>query len=316
MSRSVRVKLTYDGPTSAPPQVIVKFASEHPGSLALATALNMYELEVGFYRDIAPLTEMRIPQCHLADFDPISKAFTLVLEDLSLHSRAGDVLTPENLDVVSDILAELVGLQAPLWNSTVLRKFPWITPQATTASMLDQMAQGLPGFLERFGHGLSDDHLELFERVLPRVGDWARSWKEPLVVQHGDFRLDNFAFGTSDDAPPVTVFDFQTIRIGPPGVDVAYLIGASLSVEDRRASDRDLLTGYHQRLLASGVEGFSFDDCWRSYREGTLYGVTMFVGAACQFEPSERGDRVILDQIRRYADMAVELDAAAAVNLA
>ena len=40
-----------------------------------------------------------------------------------------------------------------------------------------------------------------------------------------------------------------------------------------------------------------------------MYGVFLFVGMASQVESTERGDRVIADQIRRYADMALDLDA-------
>jgi hypothetical protein len=36
---------------------------------------------------------------------------------------------------------------------------------------------------------------------------------------------------------------------------------------------------------------------------------------ASQVESSERGDRIIVDQIRRYADMALDLDSPLAAGL-
>jgi aminoglycoside phosphotransferase (APT) family kinase protein len=155
----------------------------------------------------------------------------------------------------------------------------------------------------------------LFESVLPRAGEWARSWKAPTVIQHGDFRPDNLLFGTAPGTPAVTVIDFQTVRLGPPGLDPAYLLASSLSTEDRGVAERDLINEYHQRLLGAGVEGFEFEDCWAAYREGAMYGVFLFVGMAGQVESTERGDRLIADQIRRYADMALELDAPQAAGL-
>jgi aminoglycoside phosphotransferase (APT) family kinase protein len=184
-----------------------------------------------------------------------------------------------------------------------------------TLQMFDQFPLGLGPFVERFGDKLEPDHVALFEAVLPRAGDWARSWRAPTVVQHGDFRTDNVMFGASPGAAPVTIIDFQTVRLGPPGVDLAYFIGASLSTEDRRAGDRELIAEYHGRLAAAGVEGFSFEDCWQSYREGALYGVFLFVGLASQVESTERGDQVIAEQIKRYARMAIDLDAAGAAGL-
>jgi aminoglycoside phosphotransferase (APT) family kinase protein len=171
-------------------------------------------------------------------------------------------------------------------------------------------------FIARFGDALDAAHVQLFESVLPRAGEWVRSWRPPTVVQHGDFRSDNLLHGTVAGTPPITVIDFQTVRLGPPGLDPAYFLGSSLPTEQRRAAERDLITEYHQRLLAGGVQGFDFDACWAAYREGALYGVFLFVGMAGQVESTERGDRLIADQIRRYADMALDLDAAQAAGLA
>ena len=46
-----------------------------------------------------------------------------------------------------------------------------------------------------------------------------------------------------------------------------------------------------------------------------MYGGFLFVGMASQVESTERGDRVIVNQIRRYADMAIDLDAPRAAGL-
>lgn len=314
MARSARATLSYEG-GEGPASVVVKYPTDDEGSFGLAQATRMYELEVAFYRDVAPIVTASVPGCRLAVHDPETGLFTLVLEDLSAHSRPGDVLTLSTLDDASAVLAELVGLQAPTWNNTELLELPWLADDAPTLGMFDQFPLGLEPFIERFQAVLEPEHVELFQSVLPKSGQWARSWRPPTVVQHGDFRTDNIMFGTTPDAPPVTIIDFQTVRLGPPGLDVAYFVGASLSTEDRQAGDRDLIAEYHGRLQAAGIEGFSFDDCWQSYREGALYGVFLFVGLASQVESTERGDQVIAEQIKRYADMAIDLDAAGAAGL-
>ena len=315
IARMARARLTYADGAEGPESVMVKFATDDEGSFGLAVATGMYELEVSFYRDVAPLVNASIPTCYFAEHDPESHNFTLVLEDLSGRTRPGDVLTLSTLDEAADVLAELVGLQAPTWNNPKLQELPWLADPARTLGMFDQFPLGLEPFIERFGSALEPDHVKLFESVLPRSGEWARSWKPPTVVQHGDFRTDNIMFGDAPGTPPVTIIDFQTVRLGPPGLDVAYFVGASLSTEDRRAGDEDLISGYHEQLLASGVEDFDFDACWQSYREGALYGVFLFVGLASQVESTERGDQVIAEQIRRYADMAIDLEAPAAAGL-
>jgi len=314
IARSARATLSYDG-GHGPASVVVKFATDDPGSFGLAQAMRMYELETAFYRDVAPSVTASIPACHLARHDPGSGHFTLVLEDLSAHSRPGDVLTPATLDEAATVIAELVGLQAPTWDNAALLELPWLADNALTLQIFDSFPLGLEPFVTRFGERLEPEHVALFETALPKSSKWVRSWSSPTVVQHGDFRTDNIMFGTAPGAAPVTVLDFQTVRLGPPGVDLAYFIGAALSAEDRRAGDKHLVRGYHEGLQAAGIKDFSFDDCWQSYREGALYGVFLFVGMASQVESTERGDQVIAEQIKRYASMAIDLDAVGAASL-
>jgi hypothetical protein len=316
MARMVRATLGYVGPTSSPNSLLVKFPTDDAGSLGVAHAMGMYELETRFYRDIAPLVpDMGLPACYLAALSDDAKKFTLVLEDLSGDLRAGDVLSPSTVDECSQTLAELAKFQAPLWNSSAVSALDWIADPARTIGVFDALPTGLQPFLTRFGDQLDPTHVKLFERVVPRAGEWVRSWKAPTVVQHGDFRSDNIMFSTSPANRRVAVIDFQTVRLGPPGVDPAYYLGSALSTEDRRGAERDLITDYHEQLLSGGVTGFDFDACWDNYREGPMYGVLLFVGMAGQVASTERGDLLIVDQIRRYADMALDLDAPTAAGL-
>jgi hypothetical protein len=296
--------------------VIVKFPTDDAGSLGLAQAMGMYELEVHFYKDIAPLVgAMGIPRCFLAEHDPESGMFTLVLEDFSGRARPGDVLTACTPDECAATLSELVAFQTPLWNSSAVAELGWLADPRRTLGVFDSLSAGLAPFIDRFGAALDPDHVKLFERVMPQSGAWVRSWESPTVVQHGDFRTDNLLFGTSAGTAPVTVIDFQTIRLGPPGLDPAYFLGSSVPTEERRKVERDLITEYHHQLVSGGVENFDFDACWQAYRAGAMYGVFLFCGMASQVESTERGDRVIVNQIRRYADMALDLDAPAAAGL-
>jgi aminoglycoside/choline kinase family phosphotransferase len=316
LARMVRAELVFDTSTDVPKTLIVKYPSDDQRSLGFALTLGMYELEVRFYREVAPLLgEMRIPTCYLAEVEPDSGMFTLVLEDLSESTRPGDVLTESTPDECSAVLAQLVNLQAPLWSSGASSQLGWLSDPTRTTQLFDGLAVGLEPFLERFGSALDPDHVDLFKSVMPKAGEWARSWKAPTVLQHGDFRSDNVMFGVAPGAPPVTVIDFQLIRLGPPGFDPAYFLASSLSSETRREVERDLITEYHQRLVSAGVSGFDFDQCWAAYREGAMYGVFMFCGAANQVEATERGDRMVLNQVERYADMALDLESPAAAGL-
>jgi Ecdysteroid kinase-like family len=317
IARMVRATLTYAGPTTAPSSVVVKYPTDDPGSYGLAQAMGMYELETRFYLDIAPLVpDMGLARCYLAQLADDATNFNLVLEDLSGTAVAGDVLRAASADECSRALAELVAFQAPLWNSKKVAELEWLADPRRTIGVFDSLPAGLETFIARFGERLDASHVKLFESVLPRAGEWVRSWKPPTVVQHGDFRSDNVMYPTDPSSDRTVVVDFQTVRLGPPGLDVAYFLGASLPTDQRRAVERDLIAEYHQRLVNSGVEDFDFDAAWAAYREGAMYGVFLFVGMGAQVEDSERAVAVITDQIRRYADMALDLEAPRAAGLA
>lgn len=318
IARMVRATLTYSGDApDAPKSLIVKYPTDDPGSLGVAQAMGLYDQEVRFYQDIAPLVpEMSIPASYLAEIDDSGARFTLVLEDFGGRTKPGDAFTASSLQECADTLEQLVKFQAPLWNSAEVAKLGWIGDPARTHGVFDLLAQGLPPLVARFGDGLSDEHVKLFEAVLPHAGQWARSWKAPLVVQHGDFRNDNTLLGITPDAPPVTVIDFQTVRLAPPGLDPAHFLASALSTPTRREVERQLIADYHAKLVAAGVENFSAEQCWNSYREGALYAVFLFAGMAAQTEQTERNDRVIVEQLGRYADMAIDLESAKVAGLA
>jgi hypothetical protein len=316
IARMVRATLTYSGPTSGPKSVVVKYPTDDPGSYGLAKAMGFYELETRFYQDIAPLVpDMGLAQCYLAQLADDAITFNLVLEDLSETAVPGDILKAATADQCSRALGELVAFQAPLWNSLKVAALEWLADPRRTIATFDALPAGLQPFIARFGERLDASHIKLFEAVLPQAGKWVRSWKAPTVVQHGDFRSDNVLYPKDPASERTVVVDFQTVRLGPPGLDVAYFLGGSLPAEERRAVESDLLAEYHQRLVSSGVDGFDFDAAWTAYRQGALYGVFLIVGMGAQVEDSENANTLVTAMARSYADMAIDLEAPQAAGL-
>lgn len=316
MTNMVRARLGYADASDAPTSLLVKYPSDDEGNFGIAKVMGLYELEVRFYRDIAPrLPSMSIPRCYAAQLEENTGRFTLALEDRSAGTQPGTHMSTVTQEQCSAVFRELAHFQAPLWNSPLLSEIAWLNDSRRTLGIFDAMSAGLEPFLARFGKLLAADHIELFETVLPRAGEWARSWKAPRVLQHGEFRAGNVLFGTTAEAAPVTVIDFQTVRVGPPGVDPAYFMGGSMPAADRRKMERAIIKEYHERLLSAGVTGFDWDACWKAYREGAMYGVYLLVGMAGMVEPSERNDKVIMSLVQQFATMALDLEAPQAAGL-
>jgi hypothetical protein len=119
--------------------------------------------------------------------------------------------------------------------------------------------------------------------------------------------MDNVFFPDDADTPAL-VFDWQAASLGPPLVDVTLYLGGCLTLEDRRANERELLAEYHRGLLSHGVSGFSFDDLWESYRWSVLYGLLLSVPFSVQLERTERGDKLFAGMVRGYAALARDID--------
>ena len=129
----------------------------------------------------------------------------------------------------------------------------------------------------------------------------------PSCLVHGDFRLDNVLFGIDGGAPPVTVVDWQTARLGSGPADVAYFVGAGLLPHDRRRYETDLLGHYVEALAERGVvaDRQSIED---AYRVGTTSGYIMAVIASQIVEQTERGDRMFVAMASRHAGQIVDAD--------
>ena len=73
---------------------------------------------------------------------------------------------------------------------------------------------------------------------------------------------------STPDRPGVAAVDWQTVALGLPARDVAYFLGTSLAVDDRRAHEQALVAAYHGALAGHGVGGYTLDECWDDYRFG------------------------------------------------
>jgi len=82
-----------------------------------------------------------------------------------------------------------------------------------------------------------------------------------------------------------------------------------LLTEDRRAHEDGLVRGYHEALLAAGVTGYGWEDCWTDYRRGTFAGLLMAVGASMMVERTERGDEMFMAMAARHSQHVLDLDA-------
>jgi hypothetical protein len=300
LSVSLRARFDVAAPASGLPRsVVVKIPS---ADQALRSFLGQaYLSEIGFYRDLRATVDVDAPACHLAVASPDATSFTLILEDMAPAAQ-GDQITGATVAEVAMATRNLAGLHGPRWGDPSLRDSPWLpAPSLALAQAYPLM---LPGVAERLGGALSpQDHVTLQE-VSDVLADFflARSHRYSLI--HGDYRLDNLLFGPDGR---VTAVDWQTLMVGLPARDLAYVIGTSLSIADRRAAEADLVLGYWEELLTRGVTGYSLEECFDDYRLGMLHCPLIAVLGMAYGTPTERGDAMFAAMIERSSQAIRDL---------
>jgi hypothetical protein len=306
MADTVRIAFTTaDGSERS---VVAKFASADEGSRTTGVLTRAYEVEVGFYRELAARVEARVPGCYHAEREPDSGWFVVVLEDVA-DGVQGEQLDGCSVEVAEAALVELAGLHGPTWSDPVSAGTPWLQRGGPSADrFLTELVTPLwPAFVERYGDRLAPDHRALGDRFVAGLGPWLARRPEGTTVVHGDFRLDNLLFRPGDPRP--VVVDWQTAAWGSAAADVGYFLGGSLLADDRRRHTDRLLDTYHRALVERGVAGYPRERLDEDVRLLCFSGLLMSIGASMLVRRTERGDAMFVTSVERYAAQALDLGA-------
>ena len=305
-SRNVRFPLEWAEPEGRPSSVVGKFPTQDEAARAAAFGNGTYHKEHVFYTRLRPTVDIRTPEVYGALYDESIPDFVIVMEDLA-DSAQGDQLQDFTVDQAALAIEQAVALHAPRWGDESLSQITGATPEESAQFLEAVYGTTLEGTLERLGSRLDDETVALARDLAPVIGRWALGTGTPSTLVHLDFRPDNFLFGTTADAPPLAVVDWQTIAYGLATSDVAYLLGGSFEPAERAQVERDLLEEYRGRLEASGIE-YDADTCWRDYRFGAIWGVALSSIATMLAEQTERGDELLATMLRRNAHQVLDLE--------
>ena len=242
-----------------------------------AKLFPIYENEVKFYKYARPGLDLEVPVALGARYDPMSKRFMVIMEDLGLRG-AKFALQSDEPDVhktqaVLDVHAKL---HATFWESPRFKTDLSFIQTHLEGSMEDLMhglvRNGIQGELEKqvvkrelMGRlGMTED--EMF---------WAteavklHQSRLPQTLVHGDSHFGN-TYALPDGKHGLA--DWQLCVRGYAMHDISYLINTSLSIELRRKHERELLAFYRDRLSYYGVANPpDLETLWTEFRIGTLW---------------------------------------------
>jgi aminoglycoside phosphotransferase (APT) family kinase protein len=92
---------------------------------------------------------------------------------------------------------------------------------------------------------------------------------KPRCLIHGDSHLGNTC--ALPDGSRLW-FDWQLVRRGRPWRDYSYFVAGSLSVDDRRRREADLMRIYCEAMASRGVE-LDVGECFDEYRRWIFWGL-------------------------------------------
>jgi aminoglycoside phosphotransferase (APT) family kinase protein len=232
--------------------------------------------EAGFYRDLAPRAGVAVPVCRYAGIDPVVGNGLVVMEDVVAQGgRFLSALEPYSVEEARSSLDELATLHATHWGAPVRASPPWLrnrladlaetplrSPEELQKLLDDERGDPLPGELR------DARRLTAALRALA-----LRTANRPQALVHGDAHAGNIYVLAGRTA----LIDWQLLQRSHWSIDVAYHIGAALSVEVRRQAERELLDHYLDRLAGLGVPDVpAREAAWRDYRAGVTYGLYLW----------------------------------------
>lgn len=244
------------------------------------------EREARFYHLLSQGLDAPVPVTYFADWDDDGWGNGMVvMEDLARSPGAfGNSADHIGIDGVAAGLESLAKVHAAMWDDRRLAGWSWLAPSMGTDNDTEQVIQ----YWRYIWFNLTDpayravvpawvyDTPGLMNHLLDELSAFERELTSPQCLVHGDAHQGNSFLRASGER---VWLDWQLVRRGSPWRDVSYFVVSSLTIDERRAADRDLVEHYRQRLLSHGASGVvSADEAWRNFRSWPAYGTQAWLG--------------------------------------
>ena len=200
---------------------------------------------------------------------------TEYMEDcMEYPEGAKDDFPGEHLEFVMEGMARL---HASCWKESSKRMNKVIPIHVSTVDLFDSMVA--------------------FKWSLPARKILVKSWSimnRHETVIHGDARVGNMMFPSSEDKGRFVFIDWQAVRKGKGIFDVAYFIILSLTRKYREACEQHALDDYHRYLKANGVQDYSREEMEEDYRHACLCVLVLLSLPMLSGEASVEGDAAVI----------------------
>ena len=223
---------------------------------------------------------MPSPHCAFADWDDDEHGMQgfVVIEDLvPLGGEFGASDQPIGIDDMALALEGFARMHGASWGHPVLDRELWLQRAMAPDTWMDDYWGLLPEVVAQ--RSVDPERLAVFpawaaedpqriHRAFQQLCVREMANTGPVCLLHGDAHS-----GNSYRKPDGTRlwFDWGIVRKGLPWRDVSYFLVGSMTIDDRRAAERDLVAHYLEHLAANGGPERSLDTAWDDYRRMILW---------------------------------------------
>ena len=256
-------------------EVVAKFSAPRKEALDNAKRGGTHERELRCYDELLSTTPVSIPEIFASWFDEKSSEYLIIQEfiefDQSVDQIDGITIAQSKL-----VIEEAAAMHAHWWEHSGLAELKWLprlndTRRRTNLTAVTRLGwntlteildEGGLSYPEVSGDSLADE----IDNMLCDLSTSAST------LIHSDLRADNLLFNTAGDG--VMLVDWQGCSFGPSSFDITYHMIQSLSVDDRRKHESELLDYYVNSLEFFGHQ-ITIDEVHKLYRSSILYSLSI-----------------------------------------
>ena len=306
MGQLARVSLVYDDTqASAPKSIIAKFASTALRTREMAREQGYYQREISFYKDIGNDVGIPTADCYFAQHLEESNHFVILLEDLA-PAVISDQIKGTCKQDSEWVIKSMARMHAKWWNSDQLANYEWaqplinVMPAEQGLVLINEAIQQAEerGTFDRYGE------MKRLMKFLPALFRMEPPPPYPFTLCHGDVRSDNL-FCPSEQGGNYALIDWQLSGIAQPAGDLARWLSQSITIEQRRETEQDLLKLYHKCLVENGVTDYSYKRLIQDYQLNLVVLLLMFSMSMDDIDQTPERVKMLLHKMYSRLDAAL-----------
>src|ERR1700681_3621966 len=271
-------------------------------------------VEGNFYTQIRPQLEIEAPLCYHSAYDRRTFAAIHLLEDMvaakgatfcNHNTYVSHAMADDMIDLLASLHSRFYGDPALAERYRWVASYPrWFTIGAQKMSTEYYTRKAF----DAAAHVIPPNVLARRDEVWPAtIRALAVHESEPQGLIHSDVHIGNW-YRTG--AGVMGLCDWQCLSRGHWSRDFAYAVTASLTPEDRRNWERDLLARYIDQFAQRTGITPDFDRSFLYYRQQILHALAMWTITLCHSPllPNMQPEDTTFTMIERITTAMADLD--------